>query len=224
MTDLIPDGITREHVEAAIRDFDQGKAHKFGESTGYDLFLNGNRYPPKAIVGLAAAYVLGEPLGPYDFKGGLESKCFNLLADLGFQIVPKGSTDEPTAWLLIALPAEERQHAGNVGYDDEVERTYRWDSNVPNCKKIRAGDLAVLRSDKLLGIARFEEVSQKSGTKEMRRCPDCKRTTIKRRANLEPPYRCHKCQHEFDEPVTDIVPATLYAGLNHPGFAGDSIP
>ncbi len=97
----IPDEITREHILAAITDFDQGVDHRFGHSTTYDLLHEGERYPPKAIVGLAAAYILGKPLQPEDFGGGLETKCFRVLKDNGFKIVekeenPQRSSTKPT--------------------------------------------------------------------------------------------------------------------------------
>ena len=85
----IPDEITREQILKAITDFNQGVDHGFGHSTTYDLLHEGERYPPKAIVGLAAAYVLGEPLKPEDFGGGLETKCFRILKANGFKIIRK---------------------------------------------------------------------------------------------------------------------------------------
>ena len=89
MADNIPRGITRDHLLAAIRQLDQGAAHKFGESTGYDVLFNSKRYPPKAVVGLAAEHLLGKKFGPYDFKGGLNTRCFAVLSTSGFVIVTK---------------------------------------------------------------------------------------------------------------------------------------
>lgn len=91
--DKIPDGITQEHLLAAIADLNSGVPHRFGESTGYDVLHEGRRYPPKAVVGLAAGKILGEPLGPYDFRGGLGTKCFAVLENHGFTIVSKGDTN-----------------------------------------------------------------------------------------------------------------------------------
>lgn len=79
----------REHILQAIADFDQGTKHSFGESTGYDVLFNKRRYPPKALIGLAAGRVTGRVLGPYDFKGGLRSRCFQILTSNGFEIVVK---------------------------------------------------------------------------------------------------------------------------------------
>src|SRR5215510_1040823 len=92
MPNKIPSGIARGHIVAAIRDLDRGARHAFGESTGYDVLFEGRRYAPKAVIGLAAGKISGTPLGPYDFKGGLKSKCFRILEANGFTIITKGET------------------------------------------------------------------------------------------------------------------------------------
>lgn len=93
MTDLIPDGISSEHIILAIRKIESGAPNRFAESTGYDVLFEGKRFPPKAVVGVAAAEILGEELGPYDFKGGIKSKCFRVLEINGFEIITKGDTN-----------------------------------------------------------------------------------------------------------------------------------
>jgi hypothetical protein len=85
----IPDGITREDVLGAIKRLDAGETHQFSDSVKYDLVYGGRRYAPKAVIGLAAERLAGRKLGPYDFKGGEESKCFRILRKLKFQIEPK---------------------------------------------------------------------------------------------------------------------------------------
>ena len=62
--------ITREDIEEAIAALDRGEAHAFGPSTFYDLLISGRRYPPKAVVGLAARRALGRALRPDEFSGG----------------------------------------------------------------------------------------------------------------------------------------------------------
>jgi len=95
----IPDGITIEDVRSALADLDANIPHLFGASTGYDLIVGDRRYPPKAVIGLAARRILGHPLGPYDFKGGLGSLCFRTLDGLGFHPVPKDAPSGPgTDW------------------------------------------------------------------------------------------------------------------------------
>ncbi len=44
MAENIPTGITAEHIEKAITDFDSGQPHAFGDSTRYDLLVRGRRY------------------------------------------------------------------------------------------------------------------------------------------------------------------------------------
>ena len=87
----IPDGITQDDVLSAIRDLDRGEPHGFGPSTHYDLLHEGKRFPPKAVVGLAAMRLRGRALTPAEFSGGLESKCFRVLKTLGFVIESKDS-------------------------------------------------------------------------------------------------------------------------------------
>lgn len=87
----IPDGITKDDIESALHLLREQAPHEFGESTGYDLVQDGNRYPPKAVLGLAASRLIGHPLGPYDFKGGEKSQCFRILRELGYIIEKKSA-------------------------------------------------------------------------------------------------------------------------------------
>lgn len=93
MTDRIPEGIEARHILQAIKKIAAGVPNKFAESTGYDVLFEGKRYAPKAVVGVAAGELSGEELGPYDFKGGIGSKCFKVLLNNGFVVVTKGDTD-----------------------------------------------------------------------------------------------------------------------------------
>jgi hypothetical protein len=89
MDENVRDQITREDILEAIAALDRGEPHTFGPSTFYDLLEGGRRYPPKAVVGLAARRALGRPLRPDEFSGGQESWAFRLLRELGFTIVDK---------------------------------------------------------------------------------------------------------------------------------------
>ena len=62
MSENIPDGITASDVLEAVRDFDSGLKSRFKESTDYDLMCDDKRYPPAAILCLAARRVSGSPL------------------------------------------------------------------------------------------------------------------------------------------------------------------
>jgi hypothetical protein len=89
--------ITREDIEEAIAALDRGEPHAFGPSTFYDLLEAGRRYPPKAVVGLAARRALGRALRPDEFSGGEESWSFKLLRDRGFNVVRKPRSDDSSA-------------------------------------------------------------------------------------------------------------------------------
>ena len=93
MRENIPEGISRDHVLEALAKLDSGVSHQFAESTKYDLVYEDRSYPPKAVLGLAAKEVTGEDYDPYDFKGGLGSKCFKILEINGFEIVVKTESE-----------------------------------------------------------------------------------------------------------------------------------
>ena len=84
MAENIPEGIHDKHILVAIERYDLGVAHQFADSTVYDVLFDGKRYPPKAIVGIAAEVLTNVPLGPKDFSGGQGSKCFRVLQTNGF--------------------------------------------------------------------------------------------------------------------------------------------
>jgi len=86
----VPNEITQEMIYKAVNDYLQGNVeHRFRDSRDYDVIIDGNRYPPKAIIGLASRYIIGRPLTPDEFSAGVDKKCFKVLKDLGFHIVPK---------------------------------------------------------------------------------------------------------------------------------------
>lgn len=129
MPDGIPNGIRRDDVTNAITDFDAGVPHEFGPSTEYDLVFDGKRYPPKAIIGLAARRAAGRTLTPYDFKGGEGSRCFRILRSLDFEIVPKEEVaTEPSPFVvgqhytrediygILNVPESQRRGNWETGY------------------------------------------------------------------------------------------------------------
>jgi hypothetical protein len=87
----IPAGLTREHVLKALADLDAGIGHPFGQPTGYELVHGEKRYPPKAVVGVACRYSIGQLLRPDEFSGGEAPGQANfVLRKLGFTVVRKG--------------------------------------------------------------------------------------------------------------------------------------
>lgn len=83
--------ITVADIEASIKRFvlNNREVETYADSTGYDLIYDGERYPPKAIFGLALSSILDEQIHSYHFTGGLGSECFKVLTRLNFEIVSK---------------------------------------------------------------------------------------------------------------------------------------
>jgi AAA domain (dynein-related subfamily) len=124
MSENVREQISREDILEAIAALDRGEPHAFGPSVFYDLLEGGRRYPPKAVVGLAALRALGRPLRPDEFSGGQESWAFRLLRDRGFTIVDKetrqGRTELPSVpplrvWIEDTKTAEHRH--GGAGWE-----------------------------------------------------------------------------------------------------------
>ncbi len=94
MPQSIPTGMTRTHVLQALADLDAGADHPFGQPTVYELLHEGKRYPPKAVVGLACRYSLGQVLLPEEFSGSEAPGQANfVLRKLGFTVVRKGESE-----------------------------------------------------------------------------------------------------------------------------------
>lgn len=85
----LPNELTQQNVLTAIAKFNEGVEHSFGPSTTYDLLYDGQRYPPKAIAGMAWSEILNEEVTTDTFDGGAKSKCFRVLRRAGFRVVPK---------------------------------------------------------------------------------------------------------------------------------------
>ena len=88
--------LPREHVIEAIKELDGGVTSRFADSVKFDLLYNGNRYPPKEVVGLALERLEKRQFGPADFRGGVSSACFRALERCGFTIVQKRSLSSAT--------------------------------------------------------------------------------------------------------------------------------
>jgi len=86
--------VTRSDVLRAIREYDRLGAghffseHGFGPTTTYELVWGEERYPPKAILGVAYELATGQQLRSGDFEGG-KSGAVQVLAKLGFTVQKK---------------------------------------------------------------------------------------------------------------------------------------
>ncbi|MDC0712466.1 HNH endonuclease signature motif containing protein [Stigmatella sp. ncwal1] len=113
------------------------------------------------------------------------------------------------AWLALSLGAE-REYAGNEGYADELDTVYRYDSFVPNHRRVAEGDLLVLCNRKVvLRVAQINKIHSRESSKELRRCPECHIATIKGRKAKRPMFRC-KAGHVFDTPKVTSEDCTQY--------------
>ena len=109
----IPKGITREHVEQAMQQLNEGIDHPFGESVRYDLWYEGRTYAPKAVVALAAKSATGASLGPHDFSGGEGGGAANrVLSSLGFDIRPKAAVSDQGRAVWLEMTQSSHRHGG----------------------------------------------------------------------------------------------------------------
>lgn len=114
------------------------------------------------------------------------------------------------AWLFKAF-GEEQSYGGHDGYGDIIDKVYKYDSFVPNNKRVSKGDYALIRDqDVLLGLARISKIETIAGTKRRRRCPKCGTSSLNERTVKRPSFKCDKCKHEFDNPITSQDACDLY--------------
>ena len=118
-------------------------------------------------------------------------------------------TDGSRVWALIVISGK-RQYGGHKGYEDNPTKVYPYDSAVANSRRLSEGDVVLLRdSQKMLGVARVEQVVPSQGSKQRLRCPECRTTGIKGRKKKKPRWRCNN-GHEFDVPLEETVKVTQY--------------
>lgn len=122
------------------------------------------------------------------------------------------------AWLALAV-GENRQHGGNDGYDDEPAVHYSWDSTVPNGRQVRVGDALVLWDKRqLIGASVVQHIEAEESGKRLHRCPYCHRAGIKARKDMQPRYKCFKCDRLFDEPTSERAEVTTYRSRHDAGW------
>jgi len=89
--------VTAEHIWHALEKLREPSfKHAYGPSTDFDLVTDdGERFPPKAVFGLAASEALGFDILPKHFSGGRGTICFRILEGAGFTIVSKDEESHP---------------------------------------------------------------------------------------------------------------------------------
>ncbi len=82
-----PDKISREHIKKAVQKIKEEQID-LHSSTGYDVIIDGEDYPPKEIMRYAHEQMNGKKL--WKRSGGEPTNKY--LENLGFEIVEKSST------------------------------------------------------------------------------------------------------------------------------------
>jgi hypothetical protein len=88
------DGVSRDHVVRAIKEYDRlgperfFSEHGFAPTTTYELAWEERHYPPKAILGTAYEFATGRRLASADFEGG-KTGAVRVLGQLGFTVQEK---------------------------------------------------------------------------------------------------------------------------------------
>ena len=92
-SEVLPDGINRDHVLQAISSFERdGLPEGFKDTHTYYVEHDGKKYPPPAIAALAA-YALTGQLPEPGFRAGKGTKCFRILTEAGFLICQRNTHD-----------------------------------------------------------------------------------------------------------------------------------
>jgi len=87
----IPKNITREHIIQAIEEIKKVRWPPRNNSIKYDLFYEGEKYPPKIVVMYANKYANGELFDVSKFSGG-EDTTNKFFRARGFEIIQKKET------------------------------------------------------------------------------------------------------------------------------------
>ena len=140
---MIPQEIRRAHVMAAVREIDGRGVPPARKPTKFTLVIDGQAYPPKYVLSLAARHATGKELRPDDFTGGNETNLF--LRNLGFNIQPVG---DASVAAVVEAPTISRKSAGRTDASHnercpackeavfnllrslygKVSRNYRWEA------------------------------------------------------------------------------------------------
>lgn len=114
----------------------------------------------------------------------------------------QNSTNEHSAWMLIAAGTDNYRNT-EAPYPEDPKTGYRWNSRVRNHAQISVGDLVAIRSkNALIGASIVETIEKTPGEVDVRQCPNCKKSSFKKRTTKTPRYACAQCKLEFDEPIS----------------------
>jgi putative restriction endonuclease len=96
--------ITRQHVDQAAKIWQkQPGIRGFRDSRNYSVIIDGNPYPPKAIISIANELAGNGTLYPGDFPGAFDGKWHKKLTGINYDIVEKND------FLINSLLAEDEK-------------------------------------------------------------------------------------------------------------------
>ena len=88
------DQVSSDDVVRALQEYDRlgpqqfFAEHGYAPTTTYDLVWEKRAYPPKAILGTAYEFAVGQRLASGDFEGG-KAGAVKVLEKLGFDVQPR---------------------------------------------------------------------------------------------------------------------------------------
>jgi len=122
------------------------------------------------------------------------------------------------AWTFKTVTDGNRKNRVISVLNDGAYSRYNYDSNMANCKQVKAGDI-VLVVDKviILGFALIASIKTSTGKKKVIKCPVCRSRSIEIRKVKKPTYKCPQ-QHEFNVPFIEMETITRYSALFEGSF------
>lgn len=116
-------------------------------------------------------------------------------------------------WVFKSVQENERASQTIDSYHDSLTEYYNYDNFVANSQQVQKNDIAIIINKKeILALTKINNILVSNGTKTIRRCLFCSSTTIDKRKNKRPIYRCNR-GHEFSNPIEEIKVVKKYKAL-----------
>ena len=145
--------ITKRDIETALQKLRAGEtADGYLPSTDYDVDIEGEKFPPKQVIAFAYQNATGELPHPKLFRGGKQTKGFQVLESLGYKITPKQDV-AIRAWIFQGNPKTFR-------IDDYLNsrENFYWTINQ-NKKLLKIGDIVYIwRSGEKAGVIAVAQI------------------------------------------------------------------
>jgi len=128
-----PDKIKKEHILKAAELIDSGE-YEIAPSTGYDVVVNGKKYPPKEIMRFAHEQATGEYT--WELSGGDPTNRY--LINLGFEVVNKrtgvseGSTKQGAGKTFLLVNITWNSKDWKEPSEDKSNHKYVSGGNIPH--------------------------------------------------------------------------------------------